>query len=348
MPAELVMSQSAIDNHPNVWKSARQLGISASQVAALLGIANPEYGSPYELYVEKVTGQDMRGDSDAMARGRHLEPYVVERFADHRPELHIAEGGLYRNTERRWQMATFDRLAFDTDRGGWLGPITDPSTVYPVQIKTSALTPRYSDPGPDEWGEPGTDQIPAPYRAQCLAEMDTWGAELVIVPVLFMLSWKVEVYYLKRDRDAEGDIRLIREECEAFMQRIADQDPPPVDWTPATARALRTINPIVPGTRARIPRELADRYKAARLARDRADQRLGLAVNQMMERSEGAASFYAVVDGQEVPVATRRKFTRHGIDGEKLRREHPAIAKDCEKVSPVDSLWAGSWAKGEQ
>lgn len=349
MTALLLMDAPEVQQDPDRWRQLRRGGITASEVAAMLGVCNPEHGSPFALYCAKTDpeAEDV-GDSDALTRGRHLEPYVLERFAGIRPELELHPGGLWCSSGRSWQMATFDALAVDTGRlQPSLQPLrhflelstVDPTVVYPVEIKTSATY--------HGWGEPGTDQIPDAYRAQALAQMDVWDAEIVLIPVLFMVPWKVRVYAIRRNADTDADIAMIRAECERFLNRIADHDPPEVDWTPATTAALKTIMPRRPEVTVHVPPNAARKYAAAfrRVRQDK--ERHRLAANELLALSGGASRIVTTSHGEEVEVASRRAFNRTDVDLKLLREKYPHIAKECEVETPVDAIWPGKWTKGE-
>src|ERR1700754_3028780 len=110
MAPTLLMPQQGVDAQADLWKFFRKGGITASEISSVLGIAPDtwETASPFALFVAKTNDQEVIGDSDAMARGRHLEPYVAERYAETKPTLNIFPGGLYSSEDRNWQMATFD------------------------------------------------------------------------------------------------------------------------------------------------------------------------------------------------------------------------------------------------
>jgi putative phage-type endonuclease len=336
------MEQTTIDRNRVGWHSMRREGITASEIPAVLGIANAEYSSAFDLFYTKQTGQSFQHDTEAMALGTFMEPYIADRFAAEHDYLTVLDGGLYCNEDRPWQMATFDRLAVDRDK---LGIALDviPSSAYvysqamPVQIKTSATY--------DEWGEPGTRNIPAPYLAQTIWEMDVQDAQTAFVPVLFWATRHVVTYVIERDNDIEADIDVMRVEAAGFLDRLRRDDPPPIDWSPATTRALKAIHPDIADTSVSIPLGLARRYRRARLAKAAAKQRLGQVENEIRGRMGGAK--YAVVKsmGAEHRVLSRSQFPRDTIDVNRLRQVHPKIAKEMTQTATVDTIHPGSWAK---
>lgn len=352
-----MISQEQVERDKTAWLKARMSGIAASEIAAVMNLAPKEHGSAFALFAAKQTGDDSVGDNDAMVRGRHLEPYVSDVYEGLHPELVVMPGGLYHAEDRPWQMATFDRLAVDPKQAGMpelflrdvFGPAVTtvrgywPSrTIMPVQIKTAN--------GYEGWGEPGSADVPDHYRAQCLQEMDVADAEAVILPVLFMQKWEVVTYVINRDADAEADMLYMREAAEEFLDRLKRDDPPPVDWTPATTRALKTMHPSVNGGSVEIPKALARKYRDARRAMEHAEKRLGACSNEILALMGEAE--YAVTGTRSnskrdvgVVVAKRLVFPVTRVDTKALRAKRPKIAKQFAVTKDTIQLRASTWAK---
>lgn len=347
---QLLMRQTDIDQDRTRWMGLRRVGVTASEIAAVVGVAPPEYGSAWSVYAAKITGQEFQGDTDATLRGTHLEAYVADRFAAERPTLALGPGGLYHSKERPWQMATFDRLAFEArDKYAALAAAESGELPYwadfygkpviPVQIKTSATY--------EGWGPDGSDQIPVHYRAQCLQEMDVADAGEIIVPTLFVGDWKLRVYRIVRDSDAVKDIMLLRKAAVEFLDRVAHEDEPEIDWTPATTKALKTLRPELVEGEVFIKAKLARRYKAARIAVAKAERQLAQASNEI-EHAAGDAKFVmAKINGQPVKIATRLHYPKTGgYDIPALVAKHAKLmARNKRPDITVDSMTPGTWAK---
>src|SRR5262249_29822374 len=155
-------------------------------------------------------------DKDELIRGRVLEPYVANAFGESRPWLELHPGGLYASQDRPWQMATFDRIALDMSELD-LRPLSLQServvsrAGQPVEIKTSI-------PG-DHFGEEMTDRLPVHIRAQGMWQLDVYDADIVWVPVQFMMPWHLRVYCIERTDAVESDLALMREEAVMFLDR---------------------------------------------------------------------------------------------------------------------------------
>jgi hypothetical protein len=205
-------------------------------------------------------------------------------------------------------------------------------------MKTSATS--------DGYGEPRTRNIPAPYLAQTIWEMDVQNADTAFVPVLFWKDRHVVTYIIERDADVEADIEVMRMEAAGFLERLKRDDPPPIDWSPATARALKAIHPDIEMGSAQIPLGMAKRYRRALIGKELAKHRLGQVQNEIRNRMGGAK--YAIVkdkQGVEHRVLSRTQSHRDVIDSGRLRQAEPKIAKEYTKSIPIDSLYPGSWAK---
>lgn len=215
--------------------------MTASKVAAVLGVSPWE--SPRSLW------HKMRGDvppeeqTDEQSRGHYLEPAVLAWFFDQHPELVRSD------------------LAGTFVRDGWMGATPDAVARYrsdadgtwPVEAKTAA------DAG--EWGQPGTDEIPVYYAAQCMWTMHVLGVGRIYVPMLGPYL-EFAAYVVEYD-PATGT--AIEAKCRAFVDSLAGDEPPPVDSHPETYATLRRVNPdIVNGTEVQLPETLVREYIAAK------------------------------------------------------------------------------------
>lgn len=337
------MTQQEIDQSPELWKTVRRDKVTASEIAAIMGLSPKTHESAFSLFVAKTSGTEMERDNDEMLRGRVLEPYVAEAFEASRPWLHVMPGGLWASEDRPWQAATLDRLAYDLSELG--EQAMSPSLIMrsaresaqPVEIKTSI-------PG-DDFGEPGTAQLPVHIRCQALWQMDTYDSNVVWVPVQFMMPWKLVVFAIERNAAVEHDIDLLRQEGAEFLERVRTDRPPPVDWRPATTRALKTLHKDVEERSVRVPVKLSRRFKAARLAKASAEQRLAQAQNELRDKM-GTAKYAVTVDqGRTVKVVTRSKSQRPYFPADVIREKYPDVAKATEAHADVDALYPGSWAQ---
>lgn len=320
MTAKLILPHDA---PPAEWLEARRAGVTASEIAALMGIS--PYESPLSLYHRKIGDLGEQPDTDAMSLGRYLESWVAGWFEQRHPEFLLGPSGLYANTDRPWQLATPDRPLYERAH---VDGSAHEGAVSTLECKTDASY--------DGWGDDGSDDIPAHYRAQTLWQMDVLGLSEVRVACLFLHSRTVREYVIARDDQAERDLELMRHEAETFLHRLDQGDPPPVDSHPATTDTLKALHPDVDDVAAYIPKTLAEDYQRARRSHARAEKRKKLIENRMRDRMGRAR--YAFHGDQQI--ATRSVFPRQSVDTKRLKAEHPEAYADCLTTTTVNQLRA--------
>lgn len=256
------------------WHELRRAGVSASEIAVVLGIS--PFESAFSLYWRKVNGWDVEA-TDEMRAGQILEPAIASWFEDDGDPLQnltFHRAGLYASAERPWQLATPDRLVYmacpGCDGTGYdRGPCEDclrTGIGSPLLALVECKWVAYSWDG---WGEPGTDEIPVYYRAQTQQQMDVLDVDEVFVPVLGPGGFRA--YRVRRD---PKDIRVLRAAGEAFMNRLADGDPPDIDDHITTAAALKRLHPSLENRDVDLADvdgglALAEGYRRARALRSR-------------------------------------------------------------------------------
>ena len=200
--------------------------MTASKVAAVLGLS--PWQSPRSLW-HQMRGELPRDEgNNATRRGQYLESGVLAWFADrHDADLEWAkwEEQAYRvHPENPWAAATLDALGED-----------EHGNVAAVEIKTAASS--------DDWGQPGTDEIPAYYAAQVMWQMWVAGADIAYVAVLFgRPRLDFAEYVVQRD---DALIAAIVDKCRTFYDSLTSDVPPPLDDTVATYDAVRRLHPDI-------------------------------------------------------------------------------------------------------
>lgn len=312
------------------WHEMRRVGVTASEIAAVMGISPWE--SPFSLYWRKVNDWRWEGN-EFTSVGRHLEDAIADWWQrthspDH-PVLHAA--GLYASAERPWQLATPDRLMCDPQMHDNPFP-GDPTFKYehPVTNVMGLLECKWVAYSWDGWGEPGTDEIPVYYRAQCLWQLDVMGVDEVHVAALGPGGFRS--YLVRRDED---DLKLMREAGEAFYQRLFDEDPPDLDSHSSTLGALKRLHPSVGEGDVECTPDLAFEYATAREVRK--DAEATIAACEALIRDKLGSTYARVVhDGRLV--ASRSVFEVERIDVARLRKERPEIAAEYLTKTVTDRL----------
>lgn len=283
---------SADDTLSAQWHELRRRTVSASEIAAVLGIS--PYTSEFDLWWRKRNA-DQEPDNAAMRRGRRCEPLILEDFTDAHPEFALTRVGLVANNERPWQACTPDALAYEAatydiraaDREQPVRRITVPEgePVAVVEAKTAGAA--------DEWGESGSDEIPAYYRAQVLWQLDTLALRVAYVAV--WLGFAYREYVVEYD---ETDAMLMRRAATDFLASLDRDEPPDVDAHTATARRLKKLHPSVVDGECEVPATVVRQYRLAKRLRDTAQRRMDLAENRL--RAALGDYRVATVDGRKV------------------------------------------------
>lgn len=195
--------------------------IGGSDVSAIIGIS--PWKSPHQLYIEKI-GASVEDPTPAkrriFARGKRWEPVVVEMLIDELEHRGHAVGIINRNTryadhEHRFLRAEIDlELLLDGEHVN-----AEMKTVHPFAAK--------------EWGDPGSDEIPLHYAAQCMHGLMVTGRRLCIVAALIGAD-DLRIHRIERDDETIAAMRTRELE---FWRRVQERDPP----DPSTAADIRWL-----------------------------------------------------------------------------------------------------------
>lgn len=197
--------------------------ITASKVAAILGVS--PYESPRSLW------HLMRGDvapaetTRVQSRGHYLEPAILAWWRDQHPEYRVMRRGVLATREDLpWAAANLDALAWPARRR---------ADRVIVEAKSSDKD--------DEWGRPGTDEIPAYYAAQVTWAMHVDGATRAYVPIITS-HLEFREYVVDYDPELAAAIEA---RCAEFYASLDAAVPPPLDDHVATYESLRRVHPDI-------------------------------------------------------------------------------------------------------
>ena len=211
------------------WTAARRQGVTATDIVKILGLSSR---TAYWLYWNKLGQVPDELDNDRFRLGRYTESYAADRWQEANPEAWVTYGGLYRHSERPWQLATTDRHVSD--------PFDQQDVETVLELKSWADVDRHSwDAGP-----------PAVVRAQVLWQMDVMNVAAGHVGVVFLPSGEFRSYIIEHlgalkygcvaDCQACADLDLMRERGAEFWARLRGELPPPdVDASAASLAALK-------------------------------------------------------------------------------------------------------------
>lgn len=258
--------------------------VTASKVAAILGLSPWE--SPYSMWL-KMRGDiapDDTNNADAKKRGHYLESGVVQWWLDQHDDYvraEYCETQAYRESDG-WAAATPDLLH-------------DDGTRIVLDAKTSASA--------DDWG----DEPPAYYLVQSLWQMWVCDADVAYIAVLFgrpQLAFRE--YRIERDNAL---IESIVAKCRAFYDSLSSDEPPELDDTVATYEAIRSLHPDIDrDLDVEVTRDAAHEYVTANLALKDAETRERAAKTVLLDAMGRART--ATCDGVTV---ARRQPNKYGV-----------------------------------
>lgn len=311
------------------WLQLRNTGIGASEIAMVLGIAPPSWGSPVALYYRKQGVLPEVPDNARMEWGRLLEAAILERFIKCHPEFREGPqltGRLYRSKKREWQLATPDAVVFDRRLGfaydKHAAPLTSEGRPVVVEVKTGSSK--------EGWGEERSDEVPVYYRAQVLQSMDVVGADVAWIPVLFN-GRDYREYRVERDR---RDVDILRARGAAFWRQVQSGNPPDVDGLEATTKAMRLAFGVEPEVTAQVRPELVQHIERVKRLEKRTH-----ALRARLENELRAAMGEAAV-GMAGPIVAAKRSTwqQSVVDLDALREDHPELIEKYTRKEPRQRL----------
>jgi putative phage-type endonuclease len=200
----------------------RRRGLGGTDIGAIVGL-NP-WKRPIDVYLEKLGLAAPQPDNENMWWGREMEPVMAKRYCVetgyslHIPNLNDLPAV---HPLHPWYLGSPDALV---ESGGG------------VEFKTAGDGQR------DNWGAPGTDQVPDAYHCQASWYMGLTGAAWWDVAVLFMARRREFVIY-RVPRDQELIDALITAGEAFWHDCILAQVPPPPDDSPAYGNYLKQKYP---------------------------------------------------------------------------------------------------------
>jgi predicted phage-related endonuclease len=291
------------------WQARRREGLGASELPTVLNIEG-SYGSPFALWWAKTSGWDSEG-SEQMDMGTRLEPVIGEVWQERNPDALLCRPGaaLYAHPLHTWLMCTPDFLAVrsapvavdvaPTGADGGDEPVTRFDVVVePVECKA------YD--GGTGWGTPGTDQVPPHIALQVAVQCFILGARRG--HVVRMKGKKITTYTL--DQTVPFPAAYLGAGAE-FVRSMRDGQPPALDGTDATERALaRIYADMDPEAEAVFPLYDVLEFKLAAEALAAAKARYALIKNKVRSGLGDAKTGV----GPDGPFIERRIYKRPGYE----------------------------------
>jgi putative phage-type endonuclease len=162
------MVQTIDRSRADDWFKARKKGIGGSDAAVVLGIS--PWKTPIRLWREKrnEVAEDDLIEKQHVYWGLRLEPVVADEYTLRTGHECYELNKIVRSKRYPWMLCNVDRIVKGT-----------PSRTI-LEIKTVGMFVYMNS----EWGEEGTNQVPAYYYSQAQHNMVVCEAEFCDMPVL--------------------------------------------------------------------------------------------------------------------------------------------------------------------
>ncbi len=281
----------------------RRTGIGGSDAAAVVGV--DPYRTPLEVYLEKVGEAPERKDNAAMYWGRRLEDVVAEEWAKRTGLKVRRRNATLRHPKHPYMLAHVDRVV--------------QGSKAILECKTAGAHMA------DQWGEPGTDEVPEPYLIQTQHYLAVLGYEVAYVAVLIG-GRDFRTYEVPRDREL---IEALQEIEGRFWKEHVEPRVPP---DPRTIEDIRLRWPRhQPGKVVQADEDVQEAVSAlAQVRRDlKALKAREADLVAEIERYMADAEALEGPDGRTL--ATWKTVTQRRLDTKALREAHPDIARAFER-----------------
>jgi len=292
----------AIKQRSPAWHEARRQGVGSSDAPIIAGVA--PWGDIRALYAEKPGIGPQPEENEPMRWGRLLENAVAEGYTEITGNRLRRVNLIQRHPRYPFMLASIDRAIVGRKRL--------------LEIKTSRFRS-------EEWGEPGTNQIPDHYAVQVQHQMAVTSYREADVAVLFSRS-DLKLYTVPFDKPlVEGLIELEQ----AFWRHVTTQTPPPeiaparlelrTDAIPADERITAMVAQL---------REDRARYAEAKAIRDGTEDALKTALDD--------ATF---VKGDGFQVIYRRTKDKTKVAWEQIAGSYRMLLGERSELDTIQDLY---------
>ena len=290
-----------------IEREIRKTGIGGSDAAAIMGLS--KFTSPLDVYLEKTGKAPPEDDKPALERGRDLEDVVAEKVVK-RTGMQLTHNPiLIEHPDHPFMIGHVDRFIPAKTRWSPENPV-DPAIL---EIKTAAFRT-------DEWGEPGTSDVPVYYATQVVHYMALAGVNHAYLAVMFVLAWDLQIFHFERDLAIEKG--LMDAESYFWHENVKKDIPP----SPQTLRDLKRLYPVSQGGSVEAEEETIQQIARLRevkeqlKALDAEEEELGLQIKiAFADKGE-------LVGPDGATLATYNSQKQSTFDRKGLTVAHPEIA----------------------
>lgn len=180
------------------WLAARKQGIGGSEIAAVLGI-HP-YMSQVQLWANK-TGRELDTETALRLRfGQFGEEFVAKEYEIATGRKTLRHNAMLRHPNFPVAIGNVDRLIVPDGRkvAAIKGEIVADRLLEAKTVSSYAAG--------DEWGEPGTDEVPMHYLLQVHWYLSLTPCVSADLAALFGAGENLSIYTIKKDVELEDEL----------------------------------------------------------------------------------------------------------------------------------------------
>ena len=284
----------------------RATGIGGSEIADVAGLGR--YSRSINIWERKTGRAPPDAPTHHMLRGQYLEGGMRDWYSQIVNELRgptsVLPGKTERHPEHKLVVATPDGLVFPNQ--GALERV--------LELKSPGFRTA------DQWGEPGTDEVPIEYVAQTTWEMAVTGAQLADVGAL--IDGDLRIYTVAYSPSL---FEALLERAERWWRDYVVADtPPPPDGSESYSDHLARRFPRSNGDLLIATPEddaLAAALREARDAKDRAESRY----EELRQRLQARIADADGLAGTGWKITWREQKGRSSLDQKALAAEAPEL-----------------------
>jgi len=229
----------------NDFAESRRKSIGSSDVGPVLGVCS--WATKYDIFLQKLGLQEVES-TERMQTGNDIEAWIVtERYLPGSDDVRVVKPPRLVHPDYPWFAVHCDGLVFEADSPRFpryyeVAEVDDYNPLSGIDWEIAGKPLRGLEvkniqiKKKDQWGEAGTDQIPATYWWQCQACMEVTDVDIWDVAVFFGGN-RFELFRVHRDKGkmAQAMVHLIE-----LWGRVQANDPPPIDESESANQFLST------------------------------------------------------------------------------------------------------------
>lgn len=201
----------------------RARGIGASEIAAVVGLS--PWQGPHDIWERKTGRAPPQIGTDALLFGTIMEPAIISYW-----RARTGRRVKYVGRHQRTYVHPANPLCVATPDG-----LIQPGDVN-LEVKTYGFRVAH------HWGEPGTDEIPEYYLAQCVWQMAATERSRTLV--LASHERDLDEYHVLYDADFYAAMAEVA--AKFWRDYVQTDTPPPADHRERTREILARYYPLPP------------------------------------------------------------------------------------------------------